>query len=47
MLRTPVGQLTYNGWQRETAADLRHFLVRQIENHIERRLITAPTLEAA
>jgi len=26
---------------------LRHFLVRQIENHIERRLITAPALEAA
>jgi DNA repair protein RecO (recombination protein O) len=47
MLRTPVGQLTYNGWQRETAADLRHFLVRQIEHHIERRLITAPALEAA
>ncbi len=47
MLRTPVGQLTCDGWQRETAADLRRFLVQQIEHHIERRLITAPALEAA
>jgi hypothetical protein len=47
MLRTPVGQLTGAEWRRETAADLRHFLVRQIEHHIERRLITAPALEAA
>jgi DNA repair protein RecO (recombination protein O) len=45
--RTPVVQLAPEEWQRETAADLRHFLVRQIEQHIERKLITAPTLEAA
>ncbi|HUJ20573.1 MAG TPA: DNA repair protein RecO [Bryobacteraceae bacterium] len=47
MLHKPVGQLTHDNWRRETAADLRHFLVRQIEHHIERRLITASALEAA
>jgi DNA repair protein RecO (recombination protein O) len=47
MLHTPVAQLAHTDWQRSTAADLRHFLVRQIERHIERRLITAPALEAA
>jgi len=47
MLHKPVAQLAHTDWRRETAADLRHFLVRQIENHIERRLVTAPALEAA
>lgn len=47
MLHKPIGQLSHADWRRETAADLRHFLVRQIEHHIERRLITAPALEAA
>jgi len=47
MLHTPVAQLAHTDWQRATAADLRHFLVRQIEHHIERRLITAPALEVA
>ena len=47
MLHTPIGQLTQEDWRRETAADLRHFLVRQIEHHIERKLVTAPALEAA
>jgi hypothetical protein len=31
---------------RAVNADLRRFLVQRIENHIERRLITVPTLEA-
>ena len=47
MLHKPVAQLAHTDWRRETGSDLRHFLVRQIENHIERRLITAPALEAA
>ena len=47
MLRTPVGKMAGAEWRRETAADLRHFLVSQIEHHIERRLVTAPALEAA
>jgi DNA repair protein RecO (recombination protein O) len=45
MLRTPVAQLSQTDWGQATAADLRRFLVRQIEAHIERRLVTAPLLE--
>jgi DNA repair protein RecO (recombination protein O) len=46
MQRLPVSQIA-GEWNRETAADLRRFLQQQIESHIERRLITAPVLEAA
>ena len=46
MLRKPVGQIGQTGWARETCADLRRFLVQQIEQHIERKLITPPVLEA-
>ncbi len=46
MLSTPVGMLSERTWTRETAADLRRFLVLQIEQHIERRLITLPMLES-
>jgi DNA repair protein RecO (recombination protein O) len=46
MLKTPIGQLTERSWDKQTAADLRRFLVRQIENHIERKLLTVPLLEA-
>jgi DNA repair protein RecO (recombination protein O) len=46
MLRTPIAQLASAPWQQETAADLRRFLVQQIENHVERRLLTVPVLEA-
>lgn len=45
MLRRPVAQLTPQAWTKQTAADLRRFLVREIENHIERRLVTVPILE--
>lgn len=45
MLRMPVAELTPRSWTRETASDLRRFLVREIETHIERRLLTAPILE--
>jgi DNA repair protein RecO (recombination protein O) len=47
MLRTPIAQIHKPGWEKETAAGLRRFLVQRIEDHIERRLITAPILEAA
>ena len=47
MLRTPIGQISKSGWRQDTAADLRRFLVQQIESHIERRLLTAPVLEAS
>jgi DNA repair protein RecO (recombination protein O) len=46
MLKKPVAELTDRNWTRETAADLRRFLVRQIEMHIERRLVSVPILEA-
>jgi DNA repair protein RecO (recombination protein O) len=45
MLRMPVAQLSKARWDQATAADLRRFLVQQIESHVERRLITAPLLE--
>ncbi len=47
MLHTPIGRMAPRTWDRATAADLRRFLVRQIEEHIERRLVTAPLLETA
>jgi len=45
MLRTPVAQLSKKEWGPATAADLRRFLVQQMEAHVERRLITAPMIE--
>ncbi|HYP07271.1 MAG TPA: DNA repair protein RecO [Bryobacteraceae bacterium] len=46
MMQTPIGQLSERSWTRGTAADLRRFLVRGIEEHIERRLQTARLIEA-
>jgi DNA repair protein RecO (recombination protein O) len=45
MLRVPVAQLSRRNWDQGTAADLRRFLVQQIEGHVERRLLTARVLE--
>jgi len=45
ILRQHVAQLGEAHWTQSTAADLRRFLVQQIESHGERRLITAPMLE--
>jgi DNA repair protein RecO (recombination protein O) len=47
MLRRPVSQISGSAWTGETAADLRRFLVQQIETHAERRLVTASMLEEA
>ncbi len=47
MLKSPIASLPEGLWTQQTAADLRRFLVQQIEAQIERRLITAPLLEAA
>lgn len=47
ILRSPIDALIERAWSQATAADLRRFLTQQIESHIERRLITAPVLEAA
>jgi len=45
MLRSPVTDLGGLAWTQSTAADLRRFLVQQMEAHGERRLITVPMLE--
>jgi len=44
MIRTPIAQLSQAHWTQETAADLRRFLIQQIESHAERRLVTAKLL---
>jgi len=45
MLHAPVTRLSKTDWDPSTAADLRRFLVQQIESHVERKLLTAPLLE--
>jgi DNA repair protein RecO (recombination protein O) len=45
MLATPIANLEARDWNQKTAADLRRFLVRQIEEQVERKLITLPHLE--
>jgi DNA repair protein RecO (recombination protein O) len=47
ILRRPVAQLGGESWTQATAADLRRFLVQQMEAHTERRLITVPVLEGS
>jgi len=46
MLRTPLGQLTAREWNKQTCADLRRFLVRTVEQQIERKLASVPILES-
>ncbi len=46
MLRKPLTQLAKKEWGQATAADLRRFLVQQIEVHAERRLVTVAMLES-
>jgi hypothetical protein len=46
MLLTPISQLAERPWTKDTASDLRHALDRLIEEHVERRLRTAPILES-
>ena len=41
MLRMPVAAFPSTEWSQATAADLRGFLVQQIEAHAEKRLYTA------
>lgn len=45
MLRTHIGALVERRWSKDTAADLRRFLIRQIEEHVERRFQTPALLE--
>ena len=46
ILTLPIAGLPERSWSKATADDLRRFLVRQIEDHIERKLLSAPLLEA-
>ncbi|MBV9678256.1 MAG: DNA repair protein RecO [Acidobacteriaceae bacterium] len=46
MLRSTLADLPARTWNKDTALDLRRFLVRQMEEHVERRFQTPPMLEA-
>lgn len=43
---TPIAQLASREWTRATASDLRRALIRSLEQHVERRFMTVPILEA-
>jgi DNA repair protein RecO (recombination protein O) len=45
MLRAPISQLSVRTWNKDTAVDLRRFLIRQMEDHVERRFHTPALLE--
>ena len=46
MFEKPLTQLSPRPWSKSTAADLRRALVRAMEQHVERRFLTVPLLEA-
>jgi DNA repair protein RecO (recombination protein O) len=46
MLQKPLTALTPREWSKGTAADLRRALVKTLEQHVERRFLTVPLLEA-
>jgi DNA repair protein RecO (recombination protein O) len=46
IVRLPVARVAAGSWTQSKAADLRRFLVQQIESHVERKLITVSLLEA-
>jgi len=45
MLRMHIAELPGRPWHRDTAVDLRRFLIRQMEEHVERRFRTPALLE--
>jgi DNA repair protein RecO (recombination protein O) len=45
MLRTHIAELPARSWNKDTALDLRRFLIRQMEEHVERRFHTPALLE--
>ncbi|HTU45673.1 MAG TPA: DNA repair protein RecO [Bryobacteraceae bacterium] len=45
MLRTHIAELPALAWNKDTALDLRRFLIRQMEEHVERRFHTPALLE--
>lgn len=46
MFVSPIRALSERDWSKKTAADLRRSLAREIESHVERRLLTLPMLES-
>ena len=46
MLQKHISQMPSRVWNKDTALDLRRFLIRQMEEHVERRFLTAAILEA-
>jgi hypothetical protein len=46
MLKNHISNLPARVWNKDTALDLRRFLVRQMEEHVERRFHTPALLEA-
>jgi DNA repair protein RecO (recombination protein O) len=46
MLETSLTNLTPREWTKSTAADLRRALVKTMEQHVERKFLTVPILEA-
>jgi len=46
MLERPIGSLTPRAWSKTTASDLRRKLIRTMEQHVERKFLTVPLLEA-
>ena len=45
MLRNHIAELPARTWNKDTALDLRRFLIRQMEEHVERRFHTPAVLE--
>jgi DNA repair protein RecO (recombination protein O) len=43
---TPLGALPTESWTKATLASVRKGLIRAVEQHVERRLLTVPLLEA-
>ncbi len=46
MFTTPLSSLAPREWTKATANDLRRGLIRTMEQHVERRFLTVPLLEA-
>jgi hypothetical protein len=46
MLRSHITELPERAWNKDTALDLRRFLIHRMEEHVERRFHTPALLEA-
>ena len=46
MFTKPLGALTPRDWTKSTVSTLRRHLIRAMEQHVERKFLTVPLLEA-